>query len=191
MLSLRLAMRPALLMAALLMAAACGKADWPSEEERTLEEGHAPTPYTAEQIRDGCPSGRVCEFKIESAGGYEVTKRYRFFDADDHGVVIEATVLGPAAGGNQAPAKSRASWRELQSHASFPADSTQISNQQVETPAGTFQCMRYIVTTKEGGKTVTKYLDFARELPGMPVRMTLEYDGTKVSSMTLVSHGAE
>ena len=186
MLSIRLAM-----IASLLLFAACGKSDWPSEEERTLEQGHAPTPYTAAQIRDGCPSGRVCTFRIESDGGFSIVKRYRYLEADDQGVTIEASLEGSGPGGNQAPSKSRSNWRELQRHASFPADSTKISDQEVQTPAGTFQCMRYVVTTEEGGKTVVKYLDFARELPGMPVRMTLEYDGKQISTKTLISHGAE
>lgn len=186
MLSIRLAMFPAL-----LILAACGKSDWPSEKERTLEEGHAPTPYTAAQIRDGCPSGRVCTFRLDSAGGYSMIKRYRYLEADDQGVTIEASVEASGPGRSQAPSTSRSNWRELQRHASFPADSTKISDQEVQTPAGTFQCMRYVVTTEEGGKTVVKYLDFARELPGMPVRLTLEYDGEQVSTMTLISHGAE
>ena len=176
------------LLGALVTLAACGKSDWPGEEERTLEEGHAPTPYTEEQLRDGCPSGRVCVFEIESAGGFVIKKRYRYLDADEQGVTLEVAVEGP---GQKPASKSRATWRELRKHASFPKESTRIEEQMVETKAGTFECLRYIVTSEEKGKTVVKYLDFARELPGMPVRMTLEYDGEKISSMTLVSHSVE
>ena len=127
-------------------------------------------------------------FEIESAGGFVIKKRYRFLDADELGVTIESTVEGPA---KQAPTSSRATWRELQANASFPKDSTQISEKRVETPAGTFDCLRYVVKSEENGKSVVKYLDFARELPGMPVRMTLEFVGQKVSAMTLVRLDSE
>ena len=176
------------ILGALLLTAACGKGDWPSEEERTLEEGKAPTPYTEAQIRKACPSGRVSVFEIEAAGGYVVRKRYRFLDADEQGVTIEVTVEDT---GEQPVRKSRATWRELRAHASFPAESTEISERSVTTPAGTFDCLHYVVKTEEAGKSVVKTFDFARELPGMPIRMVAEFDGKQVQAMTLVSQSVE
>lgn len=68
------------------------------------------------------------------------------------------------------PASYRASWAELQAHAAFPEDRTEITRETIFTEAGVFDCLRYTV---EG---VGEFW-FAVDLPGMPIKIrTLDHE---------------
>lgn len=77
----------------------------------------------------------------------------------------------------------RVTWRDLQAHASFPADSTAIANETISTPLGELECLRYEVTREDG--THTFWFDIARA--GMPVLHQLEMDGGVVSSTVVIA----
>ena len=64
-------------------------------------------------------------------------------------------------------------WRDLQSHASFPTDATTIEPERIETPMGELDCLRY--TVRDGA--TEKVFWFATDLPGMPVRSVTRSDG--------------
>lgn len=135
-------------------------------DPRILDPGHAPTPFTAEEIRIGCPAGRqVTVVHIapdESSECWTTT-----FAKTDH----ETTLLinqqvgedGQLLGG---ASELVATWDELQAHASFPAVNTTISEVELETPIGKNRCLLYEVS--EG--PTTKKLWFAESLPGLPIK---------------------
>jgi len=171
----------ALLLPAALLCAA-------PEDERRLEPGHAPTPYTAAQIREGCPQGRKAVYLVEAPGREAVRQTMRFLKCDAEGADLEvsrAKADGTAIG---EPVTRRGTWKEFQAHGSFPEAATKVTEEALETPAGKFDCWLYTVTEEEeGSKSVQRYW-FAKKLPGPPVRMTTEIDGKVVSTMTLVEN---
>jgi hypothetical protein len=167
-----------------LVAASCSSTT--IEKGRQLRPDHAPTPYTAEQIREGCPTGRVAVFLIEVPGRPKVHQVHRFVDAGAEGVTHETTLqtLEGRTIGEDTSTRSR--WKELQAHASFPERATRVSEARITVPAGSFDCRLYTVTTMEKGEKVTKHLHFARALPGPPVRFEQSIDDRVVFTMTLI-----
>ena len=60
----------------------------------------------------------------------------------------------------------RVTWLELQQHAAFPEQLTQVSSETIEVPLGRLDCIRYDV--REDAEVATFW--FSPEHPGMPVR---------------------
>jgi hypothetical protein len=144
---------------------------------------HAPTPFSAAEIRAGCPAGRTSVYLIHVPLSQPVYQTLRFLGGDAGHAELELVTEG------EKPSRTRAPWTELQSHASFPAAATGITRETVRTPAGRFDCWLYTVRTSQNGKIRVTRLYFARDLPGPPVRRTVEIDGQSVHTMTLVEHG--
>jgi hypothetical protein len=133
--------------------------------------GDAPTPFTADEIRRGCGDGRTVT-SVTRTGAGEVTSVSRFSEGDDEGASI-------AADGQSL----RVTWHDLQAHASFPADSTTITTDTIETPLGELECLRYEVTRDDGTHTFW----FATERPGMPIRHSVERNGDTLSTTTVTA----
>jgi hypothetical protein len=149
-----------------------------------LAAGHAPTPFTADEIRDGCPEGRTVRLLVESEVAEPFIRINRFADCDDDGAIIEQwhlTAGGEPAGEIQ---RHRSTWLELQSHASFPADLTTIAPDTIVSPLGEIECLRYTVTD---GTSVNTFW-FAPSAPGMPVKYRGEDDGRVTGTVTVVSN---
>lgn len=183
---------------ACLLGAGCGdepsasrepslEARWPSAEERTLRDGHAPTPFTADQIRDGCRSGRRSTFFTESEADGRGFLVFLFEGADAEGVTFTVEFLDEKRQPKRVPQGMRTTWQELQSHASFPSGRTTVRDEIVDVPAGAFACLVYEVTESDTGEDVTTRYDFARSLPGMPVRVVKTRGGRVVSRQELVT----
>lgn len=172
---------------------------WPGPADRQLKPDHHPAPYTAAQIRAGCPDGRSSTYRLEIYGE-EMLQRWRFDLGDAEGVTWTAQRLKPDGTPEGEPRAQRHEWVSLQAHASFLAAETQVRDETIETPVGTFACMRYTVTRSKvvmgevDGKTVNtpsvSVTDswFAYALPGPPVKQEEHVDGRLVSSMELVEH---
>ena len=79
---------------------------------------------------------------------------------------------------------SRSTWLELQGHASFPADRTDIKPETIDIPLGVLDCLRY--TVSDGSKVDTLW--FAREAPGMPVKYIRHEAGRMVSSVKMIAN---
>jgi len=152
-----------------------------------LRPDHAPTPFTAAEIRAGCPAGRTVLLRIDETGTGDPAPRYRSTrflacdadgaDQDRGGTDADGTAIEPRIA-------YRSSWLDLQAPASFPAAVTTIESDRVELPIGGLDCLRYRVTDPVDGTTTTFW--FATELPGMPVRVVSEHGGGAVSTMTMV-----
>ena len=79
--------------------------------------------------------------------------------------------------------RHRVTWRELQNHASFPAEVTTIHEDVVEGPLGQMECLSYRVVR---GDTVSTFW-FEKARPGMPVLFTTETDGALVSTTMVIA----
>ena len=150
-------------------------------DPHVLGPGLAPTPFTADEIRDGCRPGRVIG-REATAGGVTTRITSRYLTADDEGGEIETTVY--AADGSVAEREvDRVSWAELQGHAAFPADRTTIEPVRLDTPMGPADCLLY--TVLEDG--VTTRFWFATGRPGMPVRVETEQSGAVTAVRAVVA----
>lgn len=169
---------------------ACATAVFPPDANR-MQADHAPTPFSAAQLRAGCPDGSWIRFKVETpdapaaflvfrflnGGPEEVTVVSSLFDADDH-----------LAGD---PSAKRQRWADLQTHASFPEAQTRIDPASFDTPAGRLDGWLYTVRETRDGKALLTRYAFARDLPGPPVLLEEYAEGTLTRRMTMVGRGAE
>ena len=155
----------------------------PSMDPHVLQPGHAPTPFTAEQIRTRSTEGRVKHIRVESADEATYVRLVRFVDCDDDGATLERVRLTADGAPDGAVERSRVTWFGLQSHASFPADRTAIEEERIDTPAGTYDCLRYTVDEDDG----VGVFWFAKAAPGMPVRYTRWVGGEVVSTTTVIA----
>lgn len=151
-------------------------------DTRILQEGHAPTPFTAAEIREHCRDGLRVTIAVhgEDATTFHTST---FLDGDVEGVTVEAvpcdrdgTPTGPAS-------RVRATWRELQGHASFPEATTRLGEETLTGPLGILTCRRYDLQGEAGATT----LWFAIDHPGMPVR--IEKPGSLVEVIDLTVPG--
>ena len=133
-----------------------------------------PTPFTADQIRAGCPDGRT----VRTSDGSGTISVSRFAGGDDDGATLESWTEEPDGDTTSDTVRTRVTWRQLQLHAAFPADGTTVSQEAIRTPLGELECARYDV---DG---MTFWFDTHR--PGMPVRY-----GTPGSMRTMVGDSRE
>jgi hypothetical protein len=138
----------------------------PARDPHVTADGHAPTPFTEDEIRGGCPQGRMIRLRIEEVGSDSRTRDIRFVRCDAEGADQEFRQFDASGRPLGEPLVRRSTWRELQEHASYPAGQTRIEPEVLETPMGALDCLRYTVT--DGDRR--EVLWFARALPGMPVR---------------------
>jgi len=160
----------------------------PAEANR-MESGHAPTPFSAGEIRSGCPEGRKIVFQVEMFGKPLIFRTTRFVSADKEGTVMETVTTG--ADGKPIGKRQMviARWKDLQAHASFPGDRTEIRTEKYTTPAGTFDCWLYTVKETTAGKTNAKRLWFAFSLPGPPVCYEETVDGQLTYRLVMLKTG--
>jgi len=145
---------------------------------------HLPTPYTAAEIRDACPSGRTLRYRLERAGEAPVVRVTRYLSVDAAGADQESWLESLDGRRLAEPERERSTWLELQAHASFPTATTERVEEPIDTPSGRFVCLRY---TRVDAKGTWRFW-FARELPGQPVRFDQRADGEVVFSATLLEN---
>ena len=140
-----------------------------------------PTPFSADEIRAGCPAGRTVRLRVESVGAADVVRMSRFVHVDREGAEIEVTTWTPAGEPLGEAGIHRATWRELQEHAAFPVATTVVSDVELALPLGVLECRLYTTTD---GATVRRFW-FAATHPGMPVRYSTEESEALVSRVTM------
>ena len=147
-------------------------------DPHVLGPGLAPTPFSAAEIRAGCPEGRVSV--VRTPDGLGAT---RFAEGDEEGAWIEDTPLdesGQVAGPVE---RERSTWLELQEHAAFPAEHTTIDRVELLGPLAQRRCLRY--TVRRGEATLVFW--FAVDLPGMPIRVERSEGGVTRTTLEVVS----
>jgi hypothetical protein len=140
-----------------------------------------PTPFSAEEIRAGCPAGRTIRLRVESAGSPDVVRTNRFVRVDAEGAEIEQATYSLEGDPLGETRSAWSSWRDLQEHAAFPAATSAMTEEELTLDSGVLACRRYTMTD---GDTVHRFW-FAAAHPGMPVRYSTEEAGTLVSRVTM------
>lgn len=165
----------------LAITAGCGEPPPKPAAPTAAASGDAPHPTSLDELRAGCPAGRVIELRFEASGKPVVISRMEFVKVDERSATIKDTtrtedgkVVSEDTGATE--------WTGLYSHASFPASETTIESADVTVPAGSFHAKLYTVTH---GKTVKRFW-FAEGLAGPPVRFTTEEDGKRVFEGTML-----
>ena len=144
-----------------------------------LGEGLLPTPFSAEEIRLGCPAGRTIRLLVEPATGASYERVNRFADCDAEGATIVSWTVGP----DLQPVgltSGRSTWLDLQRHAAFPSATTRRTEEELDLALGRVQCVVY---TLSSGARFT----FGRGFAGMPVRYEIPTDEGGVDVTTMVS----
>ena len=153
-------------------------------DPHVLAPGQAPTPFTADEIRSGCPAGRTIRLRVDLVGGTAFHRVSRFLECDEAGATIERSRLSLDGSPLAEPEVDRVTWRDLQAHASFPADDTTIESERIETAIGELDCLRY--TVREGATDEVFW--FAMDLPGMPIQCLTRTDGEVVTTVSVVDN---
>ena len=119
-------------------------------DANTVRADRLPTPYSAADIRAGCPVGRTIQLQSEAPGGELTFLRIRFVDVDADGAVQEFQSTDREGLPVGEPTRRRCSWLDLQLHASQPAAATTIDEVDLDLPFGTEACWRYTVSDDDG-----------------------------------------
>lgn len=148
----------------------------------------AEVPFAATVIRDATPAGRTYTFQFREDGRVR-WERWVFSEVSPTGWVSESTPVNEQGEPTGETERADGTWQELEHHAHFPLDATEITNAVLTLPLARFRCRLYTVTsTDDAGRPVVARFWFATDLPGAPVRMVREIDGETVVEMQLVAH---
>ena len=148
-----------------------------------LRPDHLPTPFSATDIRAGCPRGRTIQVQSEESGGEPTFRRIRFVEVDTDGAVQEFQSTDATGLPIGEPTRHRSSWLELQQHASQPASATVIDEVDLALSFGTEACWRYTVSGRD--ECVTFW--FAKGRAGMPVQVERQVGGELVSRSVVIA----
>lgn len=179
-------------LAALLFVSACaGVAEDSSlpPDANKMRADHAPTPFSADEIREGCPEGRSVKYELALGNGKKQFRVITFTGNSATSAKMESVVLDAAGKPLGTAQVGEASWKDLQSHASFPATQTRITSESRTTPAGTFACWRYDVLVSDDGVSKERRFWFAKDLPGSPLVVEEIAGGQQVMQMTMIRTG--
>ena len=149
-----------------------------------LRPDHLPTPFSAQQIRDGCPAGRTIRIREELPGASPSFRGIRFLEADERGAEQEFQATDADGIPVGEPSRRHSTWLELQQHASQPADATTVQEVTLDLPFGPFDCWLYAVRRLESELRFW----FAKELPGMPVQVEEWTDGSLAGRSLMIAN---
>jgi F420-dependent oxidoreductase-like protein len=155
-----------------------------TSDPHQLRPDHLPTPFTAEEIRAACQPGRTLRSLVVRPNSEPIVRVTRFVSADAVGAEQDSWEETPDGTRLGEPKRRRSSWLEFQEHASFPAATTERSAEEIEIPAGRFDCLRYV--TRDGDSIETFW--FARSVPGMPLRFEERAGGELIYSSTAIEN---
>jgi hypothetical protein len=145
----------------------------------------APTPFTAQQIRDASRPGRTWIWYVEVPGKPTVRRRVTITKVEPERAEMETAALDETGKEiEKTPAKS-VTWEELRKHAEFPRDEVTMREEVIEAPAGVYSCVVYVV--KSGDDETTTYY-FAKDLPGAPVYFFTDKGGQRTMTSTLLDY---
>src|SRR5688572_23478557 len=114
-----------------------------TDDPHVLASGHAPTPFTADEIRDASGVAKPIRRLVDDAGGPSYHLVSRYLECDDVGATMERARFSLDGAPLGDPQVGRVTWLDLQTHASFPADATTIESEVIDTAIGDLDCLRY------------------------------------------------
>jgi hypothetical protein len=149
-----------------------------------LRPDHLPTPFSAAQIRAGCPAGRTIRIREETPDAQPTFRRIRFVEVDaDRGVQeFQATDEDGRPVGEGT--RRHSTWLDLQRHASQDAAASTVDEVELTLPFGDFACWRYVV--QHPGSELRFW--FAQLLPGMPAQVEEWVDGILTGRSTMIAN---
>jgi hypothetical protein len=153
-------------------------------ESHRLRPDHLPTPFSAAQIRDGCPPGRTILIREEEAGQEPSYRRIVFTEVGEETSVQELQATDASGAPLGEPSPGRATWLDLQRHASQPADATTVAEVRLALPFGKFDCWLYTVRAPDAELRFW----FAKELPGMPVQVEQWVGGALTGRTVMIAN---
>jgi len=156
-------------------------------EANRIQPDHLPTPFSAADIRAGCPVGRTIRLQSEAPEGKLTFRRIRFVEVDADGAVQEFQSTDAEGRPLGEPTLRRSSWLDLQDHASQPVSATVIDEVDLASPFGTEACWRYAVNTCD--ECVTFW--FAKGRAGMPVQVEERVRGELVSRSVMIGDATD
>jgi hypothetical protein len=148
----------------------------------------APTPYSAEEIRNANQPGTIYRYKVETSGSPLELKVLEFtLGTSAESAEVKEQSLDEA-GQPKGPAKvGRSSWEDVRRHAEFPRAGLKVEPGSIEVPAGKFEAMVYTVSAPNGD---TMRFYFAKSYAGPPVLFYKEHGGARVMTSTLIERRA-
>ncbi len=152
-------------------------------ESHRLQPDHLPTPFSAAQIRGGCPAGRTIRIREEAPGQPSTFRRIRFTQVDEEIAVQEFQDTDEEGRPIGEPTIRDSTWLDLQRHASQPADATTVEEVPLTLPFGEFDCWLYTVLLPPGERRFW----FAKQLPGMPVQVEERVDGALAGRTVMIA----
>jgi hypothetical protein len=152
-------------------------------DSHQLHPGHRPTPFTADEIRIGCPPGRTVRSLVVESGTEPYAQVTRFVSGDAEGAEQESWTETPDGDRLTEPRRRRSTWLDFQGHASMPAATTEIVEEEIGIPAGRYACLRY---TRRDGDAISTFW-FAKAAPGMPLKFEERVGGELVNSSTAIA----
>jgi hypothetical protein len=147
-----------------------------------IEQGHAPTPFTADEIRRASRRGHTTRVLMERAGEEPVVRVTEFVAVNPEAAEMRFRVETPN-GTDGDGITVTAAWTELQAHASYPQDAVAIEDDDVDLGWGHLSCHRYTVV--DGDTTATHW--FSKAHPGMPVLTEVRVGSDLVARTTVLS----
>lgn len=153
-----------------------------SSDEHVLGPGMVPTPFSATEIREGCPAGRTVVVRVEDDDGVR-HRLSRFARVTHEGATYERADCDAAGVVAGEVAALPLTWLDLQAHASFPEAVTVRDAVDLEFDLGSEECWRYTVS---GEDDVTTFW-FSRSRAGMPVKVTSQRGAQLLSTTVMVS----
>jgi hypothetical protein len=157
----------------------------PKPDPRVMAPGTLPTPFTADEIRAGCPDGRIIRMQIEVDGRVVGTRTHRYRDGDAEGTTTESQSFDGDGGPIGLAETERSTWLELQRHASFETDRTTRVAEALDGPLGRLECLHYRRTNQDGS---TSDFWFAHAAPGMPIRYRTVAHGRVTTEVVLIEN---
>lgn len=165
-----------------LLVACGGKTSTPAPAPAQVAQPEYLQMFGVEELRAGCPQGRVIEIRVEENGKPTHIERMEFVSVDAETATVHATSRDEA-GTILSDQTGKARWDELAMHGRFPAKSTATEdNVSITVPAGTFTTRAFHV---DAGAT-KRTLWFSTTLPGPPVKFTTEEGGVVVMTATML-----
>jgi hypothetical protein len=150
-------------------------------DANTIRPDHLPTPFSATDIRSGCPLGRTIRLQTEAPGGELAFRQIRLVEVDADGAVQEFQSTDARGLPIGEPTRHRSSWLDLQQHASQPSSVTVIDEVDLALSFGTEACWRYTVS----GRDECVVFWFAKGRAGMPVQVE-QWQGGGLASRSVV-----
>jgi hypothetical protein len=154
----------------------------PPPEDHRLRPDHLPTPFSADEIRAASPVGRRIRIRTDAGAG-PTWREIRYLATDADGAVQLFTPTDANGEPIGAGVERRSAWRDLQGHASFPADQATVEEKTLDLAWGTEPCWLYRVSD---GETEMRYW-FAQRLAGMPVVVETSIDGELTERREMIS----